>query len=247
VALCAVVLAVVATGCGARQASSADASGLESVPWLLTAGIDLEGLENGVPSLRLEAGRLGGFNGCNEYGAPYVAGPSELEIRVEKLAQTLIGCQSPASDVESAFHEALAKVEGWRVEAEELVLLDEKSEELLRFGTATPVGSWVQLDWIEPPLPGTRLTATFSEDGRLTGSAGCNSYSASYTFDRGVLEIAEIARTEMLCKGPAGVMEQEERFLDALSSATEYSVHNEVLYLERADGKPVAYLSGRRG
>jgi heat shock protein HslJ len=244
----AALAAFFAAGCGAGEETiAAEEPAFEGVPWLMAAGLDLDGLENGVPSLRFEAGKLGGFSGCNDYGGPYVAGPRAIEIPVEQLFSTAIGCQPPASDVESAFHEALGRVEAWRVEADELVLLDGRDDELLRFEIATPVGSWFLLDWIEQPLPGTRVTATFSPDGKLTGSAGCNSYGGSYTSDRGALEISEIAKTDMLCKGPAGVMEQETKFLEALASATEYSVNNEVLYLRRADGKPVAYLSGRSG
>lgn len=67
---------------------------------------------------------------------------------------TLVGCQPPARDVESALLAALERVACWRVEADELVLLDGEDVELLRFEAATPVGSWVMLDWFKAPLPG---------------------------------------------------------------------------------------------
>jgi heat shock protein HslJ len=37
---------------------------------------------------------------------------------------------------------------------------------------------------VASPLPGTSITATFTEGGKLTGSAGCNRNTASFTRTR---------------------------------------------------------------
>ena len=46
--------------------------------------------------------------------------------------------------------------------------------------------------------------------------------------------------TEMLCKGPAGVMEQERAYLEALPTATRFRVDGKNLQLTRDDGTRVA-------
>ena len=68
------------------------------------------------------------------------------------------------------------------------------------------------------PIPGTVITAAF-EDGRVHGSAGCNSYSGSYQVSSDTITVSEIAITEMACLEPEGVMEQETTFVQLLSEA----------------------------
>ena len=68
------------------------------------------------------------------------------------------------------------------------------------------------------PIPGTIITAVF-EDGRVHGSAGCNSYSGSYQVSDNTITVSEIAITEMACLEPEGVMEQETTFIQLLSDA----------------------------
>ena len=56
---------------------------------------------------------------------------------------------------------------------------------------------------------------TFAADGRLYGSTSCNRFSSSYSLDGGSLEVGSVAATKRACE--AGLMQQERRFLDALS------------------------------
>jgi heat shock protein HslJ len=238
-----VVAATLAGGCGDDAGSVADVSSLEGVPWVLSAGIDVEGWETAAPSASFEDGRVTGSTGCNEYGAPYTVDGSTLELG--QSAQTLIGCPPPASDVESAFVAALEQVAGWRIEDDELVLADADDDELLRFGAAAPIGSWqatgvLRGDALTSPIGGTELTATFSENGELDGSAGCSTYRATYTTDKGAIEIAAPAATKKLCPEPEGVMEQEAAYLDALASATRFRIDGKALQLSGADGSRVA-------
>src|SRR5215472_8479673 len=64
-------------------------------------------------------------------------------------------------------------------------------------------------------------TLTFSpvgeQAGRISGSGGCNSYSGSYILTGDRLHIGPLASTQMICD-PV-VMEQEDRFFQALSTA----------------------------
>jgi heat shock protein HslJ len=89
-------------------------------------------------------------------------------------------------------------------------------------------------------LAETEITATF-EDGTVKGSAGCNTYSAAYTFDGSSLTLETIAVTEMACLDPTGVMEQERRYLDVLKDVTHCHIHGNRLWLETHDGRALVF------
>ena len=115
-----------------------------------------------------------------------------------------MACPPPADAIERAYVEAFGQVSAWRTEEDELVLLGPDGDELLRYQGATPVGSWqvtglLRGDASTSPLAGTELTARFDEAGALSGSAGCNRYTASYTSDKGTIEITAPSATRRTC------------------------------------------------
>jgi len=88
-------------------------------------------------------------------------------------------------------------------------------------------------------LEGTALTALFGADGKLNGSAGCNTYSASYLVEGASLAITPPSATSTICGEPAGVMEQEAAFLNALTSVGGYNLEGGQLYILNASGQAV--------
>jgi heat shock protein HslJ len=70
----------------------------------------------------------------------------------------------------------------------------------------------------KPPVAGTGISAEFSADGKLSGSAGCNRYSGTYTVSGNSITFSSpMASTMMMCD--AAVMEQENAYLKALGEA----------------------------
>jgi len=63
-------------------------------------------------------------------------------------------------------------------------------------------------------------TMTFSTDGRVSGSTGCNEYSALFSVDRDRLTVGGLAVTQKLCEGAHG--EQEGAFLSGLGGAASW-------------------------
>lgn len=91
-------------------------------------------------------------------------------------------------------------------------------------------------------VSGTRITAAFDADGRVSGSAGCNRYTAAYSTDGTSIEFSSAAVTRMFCLAPEGVMEQEAAYLGLLSQASSFGILGTVLELYGADGaRLVAY------
>ena len=78
------------------------------------------------------------------------------------------------------------------------------------------------------------VTAVFGVDGRLSGSAGCNTYSAPYTVDGNKIKIGLAISTMMMCAQP--VMEQEQQYLAAIQQAATYNIQGTRLELRSADG-----------
>jgi heat shock protein HslJ len=81
-------------------------------------------------------------------------------------------------------------------------------------------------------LEGTEITATFnSDEHRVSGSAGCNSYFGEYQKDGKELTIKQVGNTEMYCMDPEGVMEQESEYLKLLMHTDSYEVDDEKLQI----------------
>ena len=225
------------------EAGSADVSSIEGVPWVLASGVDVEGWEEVAPSATFEDGRVSGSTGCNRFTGSYTIDGETLELG--QIASTRMACLPPGDAVEQAYLAALGRVAAWSVEDDELALLDADDEEVLRYEVATPVGSWqatgiLRDDAVTSPITGTEITAEFAESGALSGSAGCNNYTASFTTDRGGIEITQPAATEMACPEPEGVMEQEAAYLAALPTAVRYQISGRSLELLTAEGTLVA-------
>ncbi|MGD2040169.1 MAG: Gmad2 immunoglobulin-like domain-containing protein [Anaerolineae bacterium] len=104
------------------------------------------------------------------------------------------------------------------------------------FGEAPEGGTELEgVNWYLTETTTGQITARF-QDGRVSGSAGCNNYFGSYILTPGsdALEIGELATTRMMCE--EAVMEQESAFLQALSATTAYSVDDDLLTLTYPDG-----------
>jgi heat shock protein HslJ len=81
------------------------------------------------------------------------------------------------------------------------------------------------------PITGTAITAEFNQGGRVGGSSGCNSYSASYEVKGNTLSFNEpMVSTMMACPEP--IMEQEREYLGVLAGTATYQIANEELTLK---------------
>jgi len=81
-------------------------------------------------------------------------------------------------------------------------------------------------------------TISFSGDGTLQGSAGCNSYAAEYRAGQGQIVISQPVATEMYCMDES-VMEEERRFLFLITQAAGYSLDGDILIFYQGDGREI--------
>ncbi len=88
-------------------------------------------------------------------------------------------------------------------------------------------------------LADTTLSAAFGADGSLNGSAGCNTYSASYQVSGSSLGIIALSLGRTYCEEPAGIMEQEAAFAAALQSAASFEMNEGMLAIKDSGGATV--------
>lgn len=84
---------------------------------------------------------------------------------------------------------------------------------------------------------GVEATATFA-DGSVSGSSGCNNYSASYTMDGDSLSIMPGPMTMMACPEPQMTVEMQ--LMAAYGATASYTIADGQLSLLDAGGNPVA-------
>lgn len=127
------VALALAAGCGGGEGTEppAEAGSLEGVPWVLSAGVDVDGWEATPPTAAFDGGTVAGSTGCNRYSASYTLDGDAVELG--PIASTKMACRPPADAVEREYVAALERVAGWRLEDGQLVLLDADDGELLRY------------------------------------------------------------------------------------------------------------------
>lgn len=80
---------------------------------------------------------------------------------------------------------------------------------------------WGDPSNLTPVVAGSEVTANFEEE-RVSGSAGCNNYTASYKTNGQELKLGAIAATRRACATP--ISDQEFQYLSALEKAQTYEV-----------------------
>jgi heat shock protein HslJ len=224
------------------------ATSIEGPIWRLTylRGLDALALRDATRPVTagFKAGRISGFSGCNQFFGPYTLDRDRVVIG--RLAGSMMACEERSMAVENAVHAELAGAFRYVLAGQRLTLLS-GTEPVLTFA-AEPAPTLEGVTWqingfnngrqaVVSPLLGTALAVTF-KDGLAEGSAGCNTFRATYTAHADRIVIGPAVVTRMTCAGD-GVMQQEREFLSALESATTWGFMGKLLDMHRADGERV--------
>jgi heat shock protein HslJ len=206
---------------------------LEDNPWLVTAIANEDGelapvIEGTTPDIHFGEGQANGDASCNRFFGGYEA-TADGELQFGELATTMMACLEAVMEQEQAFLEALDAVDSYSIAGDVLEL--RSADEVLALLQAIPTTiantAWrlTALNNGKQAVVGvvgeTEITATFTEDGTLAGSSGCNTYRATWEGGDGEISIGPAMGTKKLCAGE-GVMEQEARYLEVLGLVTTY-------------------------
>lgn len=225
------------------KTGDATASNLEGVSWSLDSYLSREGnTECLLPYTEItalfESGRVSGNGGCNSYTGSYVTEGNNINI--SGVISTLMFCRDNISSQESDYFMNLNRAATYNISGNLLRMMDVNGTAILTYSVVQPLPlagtNWSMLNYnngraLLSALTGTEVTALFSVDGNLSGTAGCNNYRASYQVDDDNITIGPTATTRMLCPEPEGIMEQEREYLTALESAATYRIDRQQLWL----------------
>ena len=87
-------------------------------------------------------------------------------------------------------------------------------------------------------VPGTTVTLKFGDDGRASGSTGCNSYSGTYEVRGDNLSFGRLISTRRACLDQ-NANEQEQRFLSFLEMASRFRLNSDRLTIFSDRGRNV--------
>jgi heat shock protein HslJ len=94
------------------------------------------------------------------------------------------------------------------------------------------------------PVPNTTITAEFTEDGKVGGSAGCNRYSGQYKLSGSNIEFTQpMASTMMACE--QAIMDQESAYFQTLSATNSFAINGDQLTLNNAEGQALATFTAQ--
>ena len=81
------------------------------------------------------------------------------------------------------------------------------------------------------------------ERDHISGSAGCNSYTANSTLGDSSISIGPLTTSRKSCPKPAGVMEQETRYLDLLQGLKWFRIYGDRLFMSTDDGRSAVFAA----
>jgi heat shock protein HslJ len=207
--------------------------------------------------------QVSGQAGCRDYVAGYEASGDDISFTFLAMIEADCPLDDALLEQEGRYTTILGWATDYRLLDAQMEILTERGEVLtfdripVDHEASLEAAPWTLTAFIEDkvveempvPLPmptdrlaDTEITATF-EDGTVSGTAGCNTYSAAYAVDGSFLRLETLAATEIACTAPAGIMEQEQRYLHFLRDVVTYRVHDNQLWLETGDGRALVFAS----
>ncbi|MEV4512243.1 META domain-containing protein [Dactylosporangium sp. NPDC049525] len=255
------MLLVVLAGC-ARGGAAAPAEGLPWGHTYLSTAVTEQGKPRQLAAgTRIElrfgdGGRLLVLAGCNTMQAKARLDGDRLVLG--EMAMTAMGCAAPLGAQDTWVATFLGGKPAWRVTGDELVLDGAGiSMTLLDREVADPdrplAGAEWTVDTLISPAPhasvsagasdagvaasvpaGVRAHLTFTADGKVTGSGGCNALSGGYTMDGATLTFTDVGSTRMACPDERATVEAA--VLGVLRGTATYAIDANHLTLTAADG-----------
>jgi heat shock protein HslJ len=230
---------------------------LTGVTWYLVAFNAAEGGSLSVkPGTQITAffdtaGKVNGSAGCNQYTASYEATLNGLSIGAP--ATTRMACGEPAGimNQETLYLTTLQSAGSYAISGTTLTVSNSAGTPILTYSTVPPyemtpapmTGTmWYLNSLIDKngeiwgPVATNPISLQFTDDGKVSGNAGCNSYNGAYTVSGNSINISGFAVTLMYC-GEPGVMDLESTYLAILPMMKVYKISGNELTLSDGTGK----------
>lgn len=193
----------------------------------------IEFLANGHVAVQADCNRVAGTHRVNGNRLAITLGPS-----------TLAAC--PPGSLGDEFVKQLGNISSYFFKGDNLILEIKMDSGSMIFAPSAPAGllgtSWEVNSYnngreaVVSILTGTDISLNFGTDGKVSGNAGCNSYSGDYQTNGKELKVGILAGTRMFCDKPVGLMDQEKQYLVALQNAATFEIAGDKLTIRDASG-----------
>jgi heat shock protein HslJ len=242
------------------QVQTAVASGpgtqadLAGVTWYLVSFNHGTGSTNVLPGTEItaifEGNTVYGSAGCNQYSASYQGTMNYMAIGTP--TSTKMNCNSPGGIMsqENYYLSTLHAASSFTINGDILTIYDSGKNAILSYtknpGPAAPApltgGTWVLKSYVDykgeiyTPVAGTTITLQFSDDGKIGGNGGCNSYFGTFTqTGANSLAIRDIGSAKMACADQ--IMVVENSYLGMLPQLNTFYIAGNELFLSDGIGK----------
>jgi len=231
-----------------------DPGGLVGTQWQLVSTNGSSLIERSTITLAFhDENQVSGRAACRGYRGAYEASGDDIRFPFLEMADGPCICPEELIEREGEYTTSLGRATNYRLVEGRLEVLTALGEVLIfrpmledtdtgRAKTTWALATFVEKGTATPVLAETEITLTF-EDGAVSGSGGCNTYGAAYIFDGSFFTFWAPIATEMACSDPAGVMEQEQRYLSFLKDVTIYRIDRNQLRLETGDGRALLFAA----
>ena len=196
-----------------------------------------------------------GVTACRTYVVHFRVDYERLSFPAKSMAGTSKGCSEEQLEQEGSYTDQLSLSDDYSVEKTadgRLLRIRTRNGEVLLYeplkmpDVQVLRGRWSLTTLIEPletktgrtrhlrptdVIVGTDVTIEFREEG-ISGSAGCNTYSAPVNIDGTGITVGAATVTRAWCDDPAGLMDQERLYLDILGRVKDFRVFGDQLALQ---------------
>ena len=196
-------------------------------------------------------GTFSGSGGCNNYTGNFEASADGSLSISSPLASTMVYC-SQGMEQEQEYLTSFQSAQSFAITPEGRLEITYDAgqpfdQKLVYAQGETPLveTQWTLISYGSPgnPTPveaGTTITAVFSEDGKISGTAGCNFYAGTFEVSGDQISISPLATSRMTC--PVGDL-QEQVYLEALGTAQTLQLAGQSLYISFDDGQGVLHYT----
>jgi len=233
------IVALLTGACAKTAPESIPPGDFEDTTWVLESYGEPGNLQAVLEGSEITAifdgaeGRVHGSAGCNNYFGSYEVEGNRLTLP-GPIGSTRMSCGEQIDKQEYEYLSTLEAAESYQIQEGKLQI--DCGNQVLIFSELLP-GDFEDTKWklesygevgnLQAVVEGSQITATFdSAEGRVHGSAGCNTYFGRYQVSGIELSILETANTEMYCMEPEGVMDQEQQYLKLLQAAESYQIQD---------------------
>ena len=190
-------------------------------------------------------GTVSGSSGCNGLGGDYTVEGDKITFG--EFVSTLMACDEPIMVQEESAHRVMTGTATYKIAGNtltitnnDMVLVLTRSTQVVQEPSApgSLTGAWKlasyrSADVLSTALPDVEAGLTFTEDGTVIGTSGCNEFGGNYTVEGDQITFKEIVSTLMLCDTP--IMGQEEAMYQVLTDTATYQLVDDTLRITNQD------------